>query len=102
MPHALYIQNYSSAAATCILLKKWIFCLRREINLSRKDPWAHTMLFWEAIDDVNKGQVKAGAKLYQLKALQDVRRIDEVEKKEKLFFIILSVYFVYIGFEAYF
>lgn len=78
MPHTLYIQNYSSAAATCILLKKWMFNLRREINLSRKDPWAHAMLFWEAIDDVNKGQVKAGAKLYQLKALQDVRRIDEV------------------------
>ena len=32
----------------------------------------------QAVNDVNSGQVRASEKLYQLKALQDIDRIDEV------------------------
>lgn len=75
-PHNLYIQNYSTATSTCLLIRKWLFTLDREIELS-EDNMAATFFFWQAIDDVNKGQVKPGSKLYELKALQDSSRKSE-------------------------
>lgn len=69
-PHNLYIQNYSTAASTCLLIKKWLFTLNKEIELS-SDDFTETLFFWQAVDDVNKGQIKPGNKLYELKALQD-------------------------------
>ena len=33
VPHAIYVANYSTAAATCILLKKWVFSLKLEAAL---------------------------------------------------------------------
>ena len=33
VPHAIYVANYSTAAATCILLKKWVFSLKLESAL---------------------------------------------------------------------
>jgi len=76
-PHALYIQNYSSAAATCIILKKWMFNLSKELSLCRRDPFANNICFWQAVNDVNAGQIRCGEQLYELKALQDVRRKEE-------------------------
>nr|XP_042901715.1 sorting nexin-27 [Parasteatoda tepidariorum] len=72
-PHNLYIQNYSTATSTCLLIRKWLFTLSKEIELS-EDNTAATYFFWQAIDDVNKGQIKPGNKLYELKALQDSSR----------------------------
>lgn len=72
-PHNLYIQNYSTATSTCLLIRKWLFTLSKEIELS-EDNMAATFFFWQAIDDVNKGQIKPGNKLYELKALQDSSR----------------------------
>ena len=46
-PHNLYIQNYSTAASTCLLLRKWLFTLSKEIELS-KDNLAETYFFWQA------------------------------------------------------
>lgn len=36
-PHNLYIQNYSTATATCIALRKWLFSIEKEKDLSTDD-----------------------------------------------------------------
>ncbi|RWS04024.1 Sorting nexin-27-like protein [Dinothrombium tinctorium] len=82
-PHNLYIQNYSTATSTCLLIKKWIFTLGKEVELS-KDNLAESFFFWQAsaaVDDVNKGQIKPGSQLYELKALQDSSKRKEVYLK---------------------
>lgn len=53
VPHNLYIQNYSTASATCICLRRWLFSLQREISLcsSPDDPDQHALnfFFWQVI-----------------------------------------------------
>ncbi|KRX91916.1 Sorting nexin-27 [Trichinella pseudospiralis] len=73
-PHSLYIQNYSSAAVTCLIVKRWIFDVDKEEQLCSTDTCLHDMFFWLAVNDVNSGQIQANEKLYELKALQDVQR----------------------------
>ena len=73
-PHNLYIQNYSTATPTCLLLRKWLFTLEREIQLSSLDKLAEMFFFHQAVEDINKGQIKPKNKLYELKALQDWNR----------------------------
>jgi len=80
VPHALYIQNYSSAAATCILFKKWLFNLSKEIDLCDNDLFFGDICYWEAVNAVNSGQVNAGETLYQLKALQNANRKNDYLK----------------------
>ncbi|XP_022693405.1 sorting nexin-27-like isoform X3 [Varroa jacobsoni] len=70
-PYNLYIQNYSTATATCLVVRKWLFSLKLEVRLAESLDTARSWLFWQAVDDVNKGQIKPGNQLYQLKALQD-------------------------------
>ncbi|VDN21690.1 unnamed protein product [Gongylonema pulchrum] len=76
-PHALYIQNYSSAASSCILLRKWIFSIDREIELCKRDRLFKEYCFWQAVADVNSGLISAKEKMYQLKALQSIERADK-------------------------
>ncbi|VDN94338.1 unnamed protein product [Brugia pahangi] len=76
-PHALYIQNYSSAASSCILLRKWIFDISREIELCERDKVFKELCFWQAVADVNGGLVSAKEKMFQLKALQSIERADK-------------------------
>uniref|UniRef100_A0A915AX26 Sorting nexin-27 n=2 Tax=Parascaris univalens TaxID=6257 RepID=A0A915AX26_PARUN len=76
-PHALYIQNYSSAASSCILVRKWLFDVEKEIDICKRDSLFKEFCFWQAIADVNSGVVNAKERLYQLKALQSVDRADE-------------------------
>ena len=45
-PHNLYIQNYSTAASTCLLVKKWLFTLTKEVELSR-DDLVESFFFWQ-------------------------------------------------------
>jgi len=87
-------------------LKKWLFDTTKEVEVSESDNFANDLFFWQvsgdrsardclfslsfrspwgcfyfqAIEDVNKGQIMAGEKLYELKALQDVSRKIEVIK----------------------
>ncbi|VDN03712.1 unnamed protein product [Thelazia callipaeda] len=77
-PHALYIQNYSSAASSCILLRKWLFDIDREIELCERDAVFKELCFWQAVGAVNSGLVSAKEKMYQLKALQSIERADKV------------------------
>ncbi|KAK3097157.1 hypothetical protein FSP39_006923 [Pinctada imbricata] len=78
-PHNIYIQNYSTATATCIALKKWLFLISREVSLN-SDPLAVNFLFGEAVDLVNKGQIKTEDKLYELKSLQENGKKNEYLK----------------------
>ncbi|XP_026489532.1 sorting nexin-27 isoform X2 [Vanessa tameamea] len=73
-PHSLYIQNYSTASSSCLSIRKWLFNPEREISVVKEDEKAAAFIFWQAVEDVNRGVCVAGARLYQLKALQDVRR----------------------------
>ncbi|XP_037292380.1 sorting nexin-27 isoform X2 [Manduca sexta] len=73
-PHSLYIQNYSTASSSCLSIRKWLFNPRTEISVIEEDATAAAFIFWQAVEDVNRGVCVAGARLYQLKALQEVRR----------------------------
>ncbi|XP_063223206.1 sorting nexin-27 isoform X2 [Bacillus rossius redtenbacheri] len=75
-PHNLYIQNYSTATATCLCVRKWLFSPACELALGT-DEQATVFVFWQAVDEANRGHVRAGDRLYQLKALQDVSRKHE-------------------------
>nr|CAG4651817.1 EOG090X05ZS [Triops cancriformis] len=73
IPHNIYIQNYSTASATCLTIKKWLFSPRCELAVAKMEQ-ASIYLFWQTVEEVNRGHIKAGSQLYQLKALQDVNR----------------------------
>ncbi|CAH0725135.1 unnamed protein product, partial [Brenthis ino] len=73
-PHSLYIQNYSTASSSCLSLRKWLFNPHVEMRLVDEDEMAAAFIFWQAVEDVNRGVCSAGARLYQLKALQEPRR----------------------------
>uniref|UniRef100_A0A1I7S1S2 Sorting nexin-27 n=1 Tax=Bursaphelenchus xylophilus TaxID=6326 RepID=A0A1I7S1S2_BURXY len=77
-PHNIYIQNYSSAASSCILLKKWCFDIDVEREICRKDAGFRRLCFHQAVNDVNMGHVEVKKdKLYQLKALQSEETADQ-------------------------
>lgn len=77
--HNLYIQNYSTANSTCLALKKWLFSMQAEIDLCR-DELAENFVFYQAIEDVNRGLINPGPRLYELKALQDCSKRKEYLK----------------------
>nr|XP_027202465.1 sorting nexin-27-like [Dermatophagoides pteronyssinus] len=81
-PYNLYIQNIqnTSAASTCLMMKKWFFYLPTEIELCSRQDLLETFFFYQTIEDVNKGQIKAGNKLYELKALQEISKKSEYLK----------------------
>lgn len=76
-PHALYVQNYSSAASSCILVRKWLFDVEREKEICKRDSMFKHFCFWQAVTDVNSGLINPKERLYQLKALQSIDRCDE-------------------------
>lgn len=77
LPHHLYIQNYSTASATCLCVRKFLFSLKGELTLAN-DEQAMNFIFWSAVDAVDRGHIRADDRLYQLKALQDSARKHEV------------------------
>lgn len=44
-----------------------------------RDDLISTYMFWQTVDEVNRGHVMAGENLYQLKAMQDINRRSEVD-----------------------
>ncbi|XP_025076754.1 sorting nexin-27-like [Pomacea canaliculata] len=79
LPHNIYIQNYSTATATCLMLKRWLFSLARETTLNSNEK-ALGFFFWQAVEDVNRGLLKATDKLYELKALREAVKMLEYLK----------------------
>lgn len=45
-PHNLYIQNYSTATSTCLAIRKWLFSIAKEIDLS-EDSSAESYFYWQ-------------------------------------------------------
>ena len=79
VPHNIYIQNYSTASATCLAMRRWLFSPEMELLLAR-DDLISSYFFWQTVDEVNRGHIVAGENLYQLKAMQDVnRRVEVIE-----------------------
>jgi hypothetical protein len=76
--HTIYIQNYCSAAPSCILLRKWCFDTKMEEILCQMDPVFKKLCFYQAVSDVNSGVIQVKERLYQLKASQTEDRCDEV------------------------
>ena len=77
IPHNIYIQNYSTASATCLALRRWLFSPRVELSLAQNDLIS-LYFFWQTVDEINRGHIAAGENLYQFKAMQDVNRRYEV------------------------
>ena len=75
-PHSLYIANYSTAAATCLTLRKWLFHPRVEAELY-SDQVALSILFHQAVEEVNRGSIITKDRLHQLKSLQDSSRMPD-------------------------
>ncbi|KAI1720624.1 PX domain-containing protein [Ditylenchus destructor] len=76
-PHNIYIQNYSSAATSCIIFKKWCFDVEMEKVLCERDKVFQRICFYASVADVNSGIIVAKERLYQLKALQSEDRCDQ-------------------------
>ncbi|XP_037082859.1 sorting nexin-27-like [Pollicipes pollicipes] len=70
-PHALYIQNYSTATSSCLCVRRWLFSPEKERQLCAADPVALVFFYWEAVQAVNRGHLTVGERLYELKALQE-------------------------------
>ncbi|VDO67442.1 unnamed protein product [Heligmosomoides polygyrus] len=73
-PHQLYIQNYSCASSSCLVLRKWIFDIDRERQLCQKDPLFRQFVFHQAVAD---DRLKSCQKMYQLKAAQNEGNAEE-------------------------
>uniref|UniRef100_A0A915D631 Uncharacterized protein n=1 Tax=Ditylenchus dipsaci TaxID=166011 RepID=A0A915D631_9BILA len=76
-PHNIYIQNYSSAATSCITLKRWCFDVEMEKVLCERDKLFQRICFYQAVNDVDSEIISAKERLYQLKALQSEDRCEQ-------------------------
>ncbi|OQV24522.1 Sorting nexin-27 [Hypsibius exemplaris] len=79
-PHEIYIHNYTTATNTCISFGRWLFSPTKELDLTNRYELALNYFFWQAVDEVNRGHVRPGQSLHELKALQDsARKSDYIE-----------------------
>jgi len=73
IPHQIYVQNYSTASSTCLCVRRWLFTIQKELQLP-DDEQSIKFIFYQAIDEVNRGNIQADGRLYELKALQDAKK----------------------------
>ncbi|XP_020806913.1 sorting nexin-27 [Drosophila serrata] len=73
IPHQLYVQNYSTASSTCLCVRRWLFSVSKELTLPDGEQ-AGRFIFYQAVDEVNRGNIRADGRLYELKALQDAKK----------------------------
>lgn len=73
IPHQLYVQNYSTASSTCLCVRRWLFSVAKELTLPDGEQ-AGRFIFYQAVDEVNRGNIRADGRLYELKALQDAKK----------------------------
>jgi sorting nexin-27 len=90
--HQLYVQNYRTASASCLCIKRWLFNPAIEIRLIESDNLAATFIFWSTIDEVDRNHIIVGDRLYELKALQD--------SSKKLDVIILLIFYFILSINA--
>lgn len=73
IPHQLYVGNYSTASSTCLCVRRWLFSVGKELTLPEGEQ-AAKFIFFQAVDEVNRGNIRAEGRLYELKALQDSKK----------------------------
>lgn len=76
VPHQLYVQNYSTASSTCLIVRRWLFSIDRELSLPPGEQ-AAKFIFYQSVDEVNRNNIRADERLYELKALQDAKKASE-------------------------
>ena len=59
-------------------MRRWLFSVRAEQRLCEDDPQALSFFYWEAVQAVNRGHLTVGERLYELKALQEQTKKQEV------------------------
>lgn len=89
--HQLYVQNYRTASASCLCIKRWLFNPAVELRLIESDNLAATFIFWSTIDEVDRNHIIVGDRLYELKALQDSSKKLDVITYHIFNFIILTI-----------
>jgi len=89
--HQLYVQNYRTASASCLCIKRWLFNPAVELRLIESDNLAATFIFWSTIDEVDRNHIIVGDRLYELKALQDSSKKLDVIIYHIFNFIILII-----------
>lgn len=83
IPHQLYVNNYSTSSSTCLCVRRWLFSIERELSLPIGEQ-ASKFIFYQAIDEVNRGNVRAESRLYELKALQEGKPAEYLELARQL------------------
>lgn len=76
-PFAIYVANFSTASATCLLLKPFVFTIQIIEDMISADLNLLDMIFHQAVRDVDLGRVKATNVIGKLKYLEDTDKKDE-------------------------
>ena len=82
-PFAIYVANFSTASATCLLLKPFVFSMM-EIEKMTSDLNMLDLIFYQAVQDVDQGRIKATSVIGKLKYLEDSGKKLEVKIKIQL------------------
>jgi sorting nexin-27 len=83
IPHQLYVNNYSTSSSTCLCVRRWLFSISRELSLPTGEQ-ATKFIFFQAVDEVNRGNIRAEGRLYELKALQEGKPSEYLELARSL------------------
>ena len=84
-PFAVYVANFSTASATCIILKPFIFSIQLTHNIVADDLKIQELVFHQAVRDVDLGRIKATQTIGKLKYLEDAGKHSEVMEFFRLF-----------------
>lgn len=57
-------------------VRRWLFSIDRELSLPNGEQ-AAKFIFYQAVDEVNRNNIRADGRLYELKALQDAKKAHE-------------------------
>ncbi|XP_028416491.1 sorting nexin-27-like [Dendronephthya gigantea] len=78
-PHTIYIRNYSSELPSCLVLRKWVFTLPREIEMDDEEL-AFNLLYDQAVDDVRTLKIKSDEKFKKLEEYKSLGKKAEYLK----------------------
>ena len=78
-PFAIYVANFSTASATCLLLKPFVFS-KCELEKLTTDLNMLDLIFHQAVLDVDQGRIKATSVIGKLKYLEDSGKKLEVSQ----------------------
>lgn len=70
-PFAVYVANFSTASATCIIMKPFIFSIQLMQSIVADDLKIMDLVFHQAVRDVDLGRIKATQTIGKLKYLED-------------------------------